>query len=86
MTAPEPQARRRVLEARDRGRLRNSLPTPEECRAIRLAASLSVREFAAALGVSSAVLGDWETGRRRPSSGFRERYAEGLRLLQDSPL
>jgi DNA-binding transcriptional regulator YiaG len=47
---------------------------------------VSVRELAAALGVSAMVVYDWEAGRRSPSPGYRERYAEGLALLQEAAL
>lgn len=67
------------------GRLRTSLPAAPERRRIRREAGISASELAHVLGVSRTVLYDWEAGRRSPSAGFRERYAEALQLLRDSP-
>lgn len=85
MSALPVGARRRVIEARERGRLRISLPPAEECRAIRQRAGVSVAELAEALGFSEQVVHDWEAGRRSPSRGFRERYAEALAILVERP-
>lgn len=84
MTVLDAATRRAIAEVRELGRTRALLPSdPRERREIRVRAGVTAREFASALGVSRNVLLDWEAGRRSPSPGFRERYAEALHLLQE---
>lgn len=57
------------------------LPAPDVCRALRMAAGLSQREFAKTVGVTHAAVGYWETGRRTPRGARRVAYAAAMRLL-----
>lgn len=62
-----------------RARAIRSLPEPEQARAIRLAAGVSMVEMAEALGVHRVTVHRWESGDRRPQGDLAARYA---RLLQ----
>jgi transcriptional regulator with XRE-family HTH domain len=53
-------------------------------RQIRLAAGLSLRELADAVGVGASTLYRWETGDRRPRGDAALRYAELLNELAEA--
>lgn len=55
------------------------LPSPEQAKAIRIAAGLTQRELAAAIGASVDSLSRWERGEVRPEGANRTRYALFLR-------
>jgi DNA-binding transcriptional regulator YiaG len=60
-------------------RLRTDLmPPPEERRRLRIAAGFTGAELATAIGVSSASVYAWETGRRTPTGLQRSAYLEAL--------
>ena len=57
---------------------RRVLPEPPERRAIRLAAGISQRRLATALGVSPTALRFYESGRSEPRATHLTRYCELL--------
>lgn len=59
------------------------MPPPAMARAIREAAGVSQRAFAAELGVHRLTLVRWETGTHRPRGEMRSRYATLLAQIQD---
>jgi DNA-binding transcriptional regulator YiaG len=66
---------------RARARAQRDLPDPRRAKALRRASGVSLREFAAVVGVTVRTLCYWEAGQRRPSGKQLERYAEVLRAL-----
>lgn len=67
---------------RQRLNLHADLPGPTERQEIRRGAGLSQSELARIVGVSTAAIGHWETGRRSiPRGPLLERYVEALRAL-----
>jgi transcriptional regulator with XRE-family HTH domain len=70
-----------VDELLEQVRSKRQLPVPEVRRRIRLAAGVSVRELAKALGVSHTAVASWEPPEgRTPSRGLRDEYR---RLLEE---
>jgi len=67
-----------VDELLEQVRSRRKLPAPAERRRIRSAAKLSLRDVAAALGVSHTAVASWEAG-----ATPRERRADYARLLDE---
>lgn len=65
-----------------RVRLRQQLPQPRVCRAIREAHGVTQTELATAIGVSRQTLIHWEQGQRAPRRESAERYAQVLLALQ----
>ncbi len=60
------------------------LPDPEERRAIRLEARMSLREVAAFCGVAGPnIVWLWEKG-QGPSPKFREVYARALEIMREA--
>jgi DNA-binding transcriptional regulator YiaG len=62
----------------ERVRIRKQLPAPAERRRIREAAGVSLRDVAAAVGVSHTAVASWEAG-----ATPREHRAAYLRLLDE---
>jgi DNA-binding transcriptional regulator YiaG len=62
---------------------RHELPPPAECRRLREAAGLSLREVAEPIGVTTAAVQHWERGRRQVSNEHLEAYVCVLRILRD---
>lgn len=58
-----------------------ALCTSGTAREIREAADVSLRELAAALDVSPAILSLWERGQRRPTGARADRYHHALTAL-----
>jgi len=50
---------------------------PDEIKTLRLQAGLTVRDFAATLGINKGTVVDWELGRHKP----RGLYLKALQLL-----
>jgi DNA-binding transcriptional regulator YiaG len=67
-----------IDELLEQVRSRRELPRPDERRRIRTAAELSLRDVAAALGVSHTAVAKWEKG-----SKPRERRLAYARLLDE---
>ena len=67
-------------------RSRRQLPPPNECRQIRIDAGISLREVAAAVGVSHAAIVSWERGSRPRDSEHAASYSRLLTELQRSVL
>lgn len=65
----------------NRVRIEQSLPPPDQRRAIREAAGLSMDDLGEALGVSRQAVSHWERGQRHPRAGVVVRYAKLLYLL-----
>ena len=65
----------------ERARLRTRLPTPDECRRLRVAALIEAQEMAQELGINKATLWKWESGVSSPTGPTRDRYAELLENL-----
>jgi DNA-binding transcriptional regulator YiaG len=63
--------------------MRHELPEPAECRRLREAAGLSLREVAEPIGVTTAAVQHWERGRRRISNEHVEAYVRLLRILRE---
>jgi DNA-binding transcriptional regulator YiaG len=59
-----------------------SLARSGRARRIRIRADVSLREFAAPLGVSAVTVYRWETGERSPRGKKALAYAELLRALE----
>ncbi|MDP9091845.1 MAG: helix-turn-helix domain-containing protein [Actinomycetota bacterium] len=53
---------------------RAALPRPEQCRAIRRGAGLSLGDLAEALSTNPITVSRWERGARRPSKRFIVAY------------
>jgi len=70
-----------VSTLKARSVVRNSLPSPQERRRIRLSARVTAEEVAAALGVTRQTVCHWETGLRSPSGAFAEQYSALLSEL-----
>lgn len=68
-----------VIQARIQKRC---LPSPQECRRLRIAAGLTRRDIADAIGASVPAVGHWENGLRRPRGEFAERYAEVIAAIR----
>ena len=66
---------------RDEVRRSRTLPGPQACRAIRLAAGLSQERLARELGVHRVTVTRWEAG-RLPRGQARLAYGDLLRELQ----
>lgn len=61
------------------------LPEPAERQRIRKAAGLSQAELARIVGVTTAAVGHWETGKRStPRGPILDRYVEALRALREA--
>jgi DNA-binding XRE family transcriptional regulator len=58
------------------------LPTPVQCRAIRIAANATQQDEADAVGVDRATIARWENGTRSPRGALARRYAEVLEALR----
>lgn len=58
------------------------LPPPEARRAIRLAAGVAVKRFAAEVQVHRTTLIRWENGTQEPRGEARQRYAQLLNALR----
>lgn len=58
------------------------LPYPDEAKAIRLAAGVSLQRLAEELGVHPLTVIRWEAGESRPRFAVRARYAEILEGLR----
>lgn len=67
-------------ELLDRIRERKGLPEPSECRRIRMAAGVSIRDVAREIGVSPMSVQRWETGFCRPGIAAAARYSQ---LIQE---
>lgn len=63
-------------------KLRNSIPPPTACRALRVASGVSAAELADAVGVTAGAVLMWERGLRRPRGRNRDQYAKALRALE----
>jgi DNA-binding XRE family transcriptional regulator len=61
-----------------------ALPPPRERRERRVAAGLSQRQLAKALGVSHTTVGRWEREGRTPRVGHAGDYVAALEALKDS--
>jgi DNA-binding transcriptional regulator YiaG len=70
-----------IEQLQRRARAQRDLPDPRQAKALRRASGVSLREFAAVVGVTVRTLCYWEAGQRRPSGKQLERYAEVLRAL-----
>jgi DNA-binding transcriptional regulator YiaG len=64
---------------------RRELPPPETCRALRLAAGVSLAEVAEAVGVTKQAVLFWELGQRRPTGPRLARYVTVLDALRGQP-
>jgi transcriptional regulator with XRE-family HTH domain len=58
-----------------------TLPPPTVRRLLRTRAGISVRQLAAAIGVSPAAVSRWETGLRTPRGAALETYSAALDRL-----
>jgi transcriptional regulator with XRE-family HTH domain len=58
-----------------------TLPPPEVRRLLRTRSGITVRQLAAAIGVSPAAVSRWETGLRTPRGGALETYSAALDRL-----
>jgi transcriptional regulator with XRE-family HTH domain len=67
---------------RDRIRVLNALPSPEQRAALRKNLGLSRRDLAEAVGVSEAAIGHWERGIRHPRGEYLRRYVDVLDVLK----
>jgi DNA-binding transcriptional regulator YiaG len=65
-----------------RAAARRGLPPPPVRRDIRRMAGVSMADLADALGVSTASVSLWETGRRTPRHAHLLAYSEALSALQ----
>lgn len=72
-----------LCDIRDAIRLRRELPPPEERRALREAAGVSLAALGRACGVSHVAVHTWETGRKRPRGEHLRRYVDALRVLRE---
>ena len=75
-----------VDELLDQARSRRKLPLPAERRRIRETAGISLRDVAAAVGVSHAAVANWEAGgmpRGKPRAAY-VRLLDELKRLADS--
>jgi transcriptional regulator with XRE-family HTH domain len=67
----------------ERIRDRRELPPPADCRALRLAADLTLEDIAEVIGdVTPTAVGHWERGVRRPSRRHLSAYLNVLRVLR----
>ena len=62
----------------------HALPSPNERRALRLAARVSLADLASACGVSRQAVHSWEMGRRIPRAGNLGRYLAVLGVLEEA--
>ena len=69
---------RLTLSPTQHARLLGRLPEPNERRAIRIRAGLSMRNVADDLGVTSTAVRLWEVGERNVSPEYLERYVAML--------
>ena len=69
---------------RSRLHIRRELPTPAECRALRISSGLTQEELAAAIGVTRQAVTQWETGARSPRGRLLDAYAEAIATLRES--
>jgi transcriptional regulator with XRE-family HTH domain len=72
-----------VKDLRKRLAMRRELPPAAECRRLRQAAGVSLREVADLIGVTPTAVHHWECNRRRISDEHLESYARFVRLLQE---
>jgi DNA-binding transcriptional regulator YiaG len=63
-----------LQEAIERAQHRRSLPSPVECRLLRLRAGLSQSEIAESIGTTAATVSRYETGHRCPRGPILDRY------------
>ena len=61
---------------------RKSLPAPSGCRALRMAAGLSLADIAQEVGVSRQTIYNYEIGVHRPRGRYLVAYASVMRRLQ----
>jgi DNA-binding transcriptional regulator YiaG len=61
---------------------RKALPPPETCRAIRMAASVSLARVGRICGVSAAAVYEWELGKSKPRGDHLISYLEVLEALK----
>jgi transcriptional regulator with XRE-family HTH domain len=73
-----------VESLRERIAIRRELPPPEERRALRERAGLTLMEVGAACGVSFQTISHWELGIRSPRGRNLTRYVEALRVMREA--
>lgn len=71
-------------QLRARMQMRQDIPAPKECRRIRKAAGLTLRDVAKALGTTHGAVGFWERGERKPRPEMRARYLEALDAMRQA--
>ncbi|MER7927028.1 helix-turn-helix transcriptional regulator [Streptomyces sp. NPDC096057] len=71
-------------QIRSRLRIRRELPSPEECRALRIASGITQGELATAIGVTRQAVTQYESGTRRPQGRTLDAYAEAIQTLRDA--
>lgn len=67
---------------RERVRVHQALPPPEDRRALRTAAGLTLQEIATAVGVTPAAVWQWEHGKRNPNGKHLDAYLDALNALE----
>jgi transcriptional regulator with XRE-family HTH domain len=68
----------------DEVRLVRQLPPPEDARAVRIKARVSLRRLAQEQRVHECTIHRWESGSHRPRAQVAIRYAEILAALQEA--
>ncbi|MEU9913151.1 helix-turn-helix transcriptional regulator [Streptomyces sp. NPDC051001] len=69
---------------RSRLHIRRELPTPQECRALRISSGLTQGELAEAIGVTRQAVTQWESGARAPRGWHLDAYAEAIAALREA--
>ena len=70
------------LDAVDRARPTDELPSPDACRALRQRAGMPLRHVAVALGIDPATLSAWERGTHVPRRRKHE-WRKVIAVLQE---
>jgi len=74
---------RDALHARRIERTTRRLPTPEDCRRLRLGAGLSLADVATAVGVGRSAVQRWELGQRTPREPLLSAYRAALEEMAE---
>ena len=73
---------RRLMDLLERKTILD-LPAEEECKRLRLAAGLSLRDMGALVGVSGVAIYRYEESMRSPAPSVRGRYSRVLAMLAE---
>lgn len=70
---------------RERVETHAKLPPPAVREALRVAAAVSRKEIASAVGTTVQTIGRWEAGTRTPRGELLDRYVAALEVLRERP-